>query len=110
MKQIKNMEEIAGKTIDRTAYSDNNLFFFFTDGTFTIARGCGWEERDVEISDDEYDLEPNNHNLYELFEIGILNEKQYENLREEKEKRNQEKQTQNELAKLDELKRKYPDR
>lgn len=110
MKQIKNMEEIAGKTIARTAYSDNNLFFFFTDNTFTIARGCGWEEKDVEISDDDYDLNPNDYNLYELFEIGILTEKEYDNLREVKVKRNQEKQMQNELAKLDELKIKYPDR
>lgn len=109
MEQIKSMTEMEGKTIKRTAYTDNHLFFFFTDDTYAIAKGCGWEERDVEISDETYNLEPNDYNLYELKKIGILDEQQYQKLQGEKEKRSKEVKQKRELEKLAELKRKYPD-
>lgn len=108
MEQIKDRTEMEGKTIKRTAYTDNRLFFFFTDDTFAIAKGCGWEEMDVEISDNTYNLEPSDYNLYQLKEIGILDEQQYQKLQGEKEKRSREAEQKRELEKLAELKRKYP--
>lgn len=96
-----------GKTIKRTAYTDNNLFFFFTDNTFAIAKGCGWDERDVEITDEEFNLVPNDYNIDDLKEIGVLDAEQWQKLKSEKENKMREYNKKQELEKLAELKRKY---
>ena len=105
--QIKEQDELTGKTIQRVAYTDNRLFFFFTDNTFCISRGCGWESRDVEIMDETYDTKPNDWNLDELKEVGILDEQTFNRLKFERQNRRDAIQKQKDLEKLEELKRKY---
>ena len=105
--QIKEQDELTGKTIQRVAYTDNHLFFFFTDNTFCISRGCGWESRDVEIMYETYDTKPSDWNLEELKEVGILDEQTFNRLKFERQNRRGAIQKQKDLEKLEELKRKY---
>jgi len=53
MKQLLREEDIIGRTIKSTGYSDNVFCLIFTDDTFCIVRGDG---EDVYISDDKIDL------------------------------------------------------
>ncbi len=108
MKQITEADELAGKTIKRTAYLRNRLFFFFTDDTFCIASGCGWGDWDVKLSSDEFGTEPDDYNLYELYSIDLLEEEKYLELKAEKNKREKKEKKQSDIDKLKELKKKYP--
>jgi hypothetical protein len=105
--QIFKQKELSGKTIERVEYIDNHLFFFFTDSTFTVARGCGWEERDIEIMYEKYNIEPNDWNIEELNELGILSDDDFNRLKFERQNRRDEAQKEKELQQLEELKRKY---
>ena len=51
MEQIRNQDLVKGKIIERTDYLDNQFFIFFTDNTFCIISGCGWDENDVEFNE-----------------------------------------------------------
>ncbi len=108
MKQLTKTNELIGKTIKRNAYLENKLFFFFTDDTFCIVKGCGWEEWDVELSSDEFNTEPSDYYLDDLKEIGLLEEEKYLQLKAELNKREKESEKKHELDKLAELKKKYP--
>ena len=77
MKQILIKEELINKTIKTTGYSDNMFVVFFTDETYSIFRGCGWDSTDVELMDNEYSLNPTRYNLLELKEIGIISKDEY---------------------------------
>lgn len=53
---------------------------FFSDDTFAIFSGCGWEERDVELMEEDYSLDPNRHNTYSLLELGVIDELTHEEM------------------------------
>lgn len=104
MKQIKEPIELVGKTIQRTAYFNNNYCLFFNDKTFCIFRGSGYDENDVELMDEDYDTNPSFFNMYELYELGFISKLEHYELSEKyKEVREQE-----EIARLKQLKEKYP--
>jgi len=85
-KQITDEESLIGKTIQRVASGDDKMFLFFNDNTFVVFRHGGYEISYVEIMDDTYNIEPTKYNLYELREIGILSEEEYQILCEENRK------------------------
>lgn len=106
-KQLFKEKDLIGKTIQRMEYNENHLFFFFTDNTFCVARGCGWEERDVELMYEKYNIEPNDWNLEDLHEIGVIDEPTFNRLRFERQNRRDAAERERDLQKLEELKQKY---
>ena len=109
MEQIKNSDLLEGKTIERTDYLDNKLFLFFTDNTFCIISGCGWEDHDVELNDDDFDVEPNTSNYNDLKIIGLIDEATFFKFKKLKEQENKEWKKQQDIKQLNELRKKYPD-
>jgi hypothetical protein len=109
MEQIRNSDLIEGKTIQRTDYLDNKFFLFFTDNTFCIISGCGWDERDVEFNEDKFEVEPNTSNYDDLKSIGIIDEATFFKFKDIKEQKNKEYRKQQEIKQLNELRKKYPD-
>lgn len=107
-KQITSVKELIGKTIERTGYSDNEFFLFFTDKTFCIFKGCGYDENDVQLSEDLFNTEPNRFNVHKLLDLGFLDKDYTDEIiaiiakKHNKEIRNKE------IAQLKELKAKYP--
>lgn len=78
MKQILQDECLIGKTIKSTGYADNTYALFFEDETFAIFRGCGWDEKDVELMSDKFNLTPGQYNCDELLEIGIIDQEEHD--------------------------------
>lgn len=109
MEQIKNSDLLKGKTIERADYLDNKFFLFFTDNTFCIISGCGWEGHDVELNDDDFEVEPNIYNYDDLKSIGLIDEATFFKFKELKEQENMERRKQQEIKQLNELRKKYPD-
>jgi hypothetical protein len=109
MEQIKNSDLLEGKIIERTDYLNNKFFLFFTDNTFCIISGCGWEEHDVEINDDDFEVEPNTRNYDDLKSIGLIDEVTFFKFKELKEQEIKEYRKQQDIKQLNELRKKYPD-
>ena len=109
MEQIKNSDILEGKIIERTDYLNNKFFLFFTDNTFCIISGCGWEEHDVEINDDDFEVEPNTRNYDDLKSIGLIDEVTFFKFKELKEQEIKEYRKQQDIKQLNELRKKYPD-
>lgn len=109
MKRIISEEELVGKTITRTAYTDNKFFLFFSDNSYCIFRGHGWDENNVELSEEPFDTVPNGYNLHDLRVTGFISEDTYLQLIEERKKQDLEQKRLDDLEKLADLKRKYPE-
>lgn len=109
MEQLKDSNLLEGKTIGRTDYLDNKFFLFFTDKTFCIISGCGWEERDVELNYDDFNVEPNTRNYNDLKSIGLIDEATFFKFKELKEQENKKWRKQQDIKQLNELRKKYPD-
>jgi len=108
MKQIIESEELIGKQIKKTDYIDNHFFLFFTDKTFCVFKGCGSDERDVELMCEDFSIEPNDYNYKELYNLGFITdfEKTKYEVKLLKQKRDAE--FKNEVETLKKLKAKYP--
>jgi hypothetical protein len=78
MKQILEENGIIGKTIKATSYGDNEFCITFTDETFCIVKGTGYEDNDVEFSNEKINLEPNLYNARDLFKMGFISEDEAE--------------------------------
>ena len=84
--QIKNIEGIVGKTIEKTLLDYSDLYLKFTDSTFTILRiiddteGYGYANNHVGVSD--WEAKPTDSNLVEL---GIISKKENEDAIEKQE-------------------------
>lgn len=63
--------------------------------------------KDVELMGQKYNLEPSDHNLEELHEVGILDDISFNSLRFERQNKQDSAQKAKELKQLEELKRKY---
>jgi len=72
MKQILKEEEIVGKTIKSAKYGDNAFCLIFTDESFCIIQGSGYDENDVELSDDEIYLIPTDYNISNLLGMRLI--------------------------------------
>lgn len=82
--QITDQYELVGKTIERITDEDEKMFLFFTDNTFAVLKRGGYEISYIEIMSEPYNIEPNDYNLYELKNIGIISEEEYESLSSER--------------------------
>lgn len=109
MKQVKQGKDLIGKTIEKQGYADNTFALFFKDNTFAIFRGCGWEDRDVELMDETYNLEPNTSNCYDLKDLGIINEAEYKKVWDEYNEKERIKKEQDERLEYEKLKLKFKD-
>lgn len=108
MEQLIKDEQLVGKTIARVAYIDNTYALFFTDDTYVIFRGCGWEEHDVQIMSEEYSLVPKTiWQAWDLKGLGVITEEEYVKFSSEAEKRDIKAKIQREKDLLMELKAKY---
>jgi len=107
MIQIKEAQELVGKTIVRTAYTENKFFLFF-ENHFAIFSGCGYGDYDVELSDEDYDITPSKYNIYHLFQAGFVSEDEYNSKRAFYERQNKRQERGKEIKLLHELKTKYP--
>jgi hypothetical protein len=108
MEQITESEELLGKQIKKTDYIDNHFFLFFTDETFCVFKGCGWDERDVELMDEDFGIEPNDYNYKELHGLGFITDAEKTKYEVELLKRKRAKEVQEEVETLKKLKAKYP--
>lgn len=72
MKQLLKDEELIGKIIIRTGYTDTLYVLFFDDKTYAVFQGCGWQSHDIELMDETYSLEPTISNARELHDMGII--------------------------------------
>ena len=80
MKQIIKDKNLLGKTVKRTGYTDNAFILFFTDNTFAVFRGCGYDEWDVELRDEPYSLKPTVSNALDLCGLGIITKEEYDKI------------------------------
>lgn len=78
MKQIFEEKDLINKMIVKTGYANNAFALFFSDNTYAIFRGCGYEENDVELVDNIYSLDPTTSNAYELRDMGVITQKEYD--------------------------------
>jgi len=108
MKQITEAEQLLNKTIERTAYIDNAFCLFFTDKTFCIFQGCGWDEKDVELLDEKFDIIPNGYNTMDLLNLGFITKDEADAVTKKYQDDNRQLVEQKEIEKLKELKAKYP--
>jgi hypothetical protein len=109
MTQILESYRLIDKTIKRTAYIDNHFFLFFTDDTFCVFKGTCWEEGDVELMNEKYDITLNPYNVEELFVLGIITSEEAKNFKYKLQEKRTEEARLNEIKQLKELKAKYPD-
>jgi hypothetical protein len=107
MKQLTHLSDLDYKTITRTAYSDNKLFLFF-DESFAVIRKCYFDDDDVEVMSETFDIAPNNYNAKELLKLGLITQEKADEIRLAYYKENDELVKQNELKLLQALKEKYP--
>lgn len=108
MEQLKKSGDLIYRKIERTNYTDNHFFLFFTDDTFCVFRGCGWGERDVELMDEDFYTEPNSYNYKELHELGFITFQQKAEYDALFAKQERDKEISQELETLKKLKSKYP--
>ena len=107
MKQILKEEEIVGKTIKSNGYGDNAFCLIFTDGTFCIIKGSGWDENDVEFSDEEISLAPTLRNVSYLSGMGLITKEEAKEVKEKEMVENIKKQKEREYQDYLKLKSKY---
>jgi len=105
MKQIKDEDKLENKIIDKCLFHDGKVFIMFKDETYTIFTSD--YENLVEIESDNYSLTPTKDNCYDMLQLGIIEPKEYERLKAEKNKAHSEWLEQKELRQLEELKKKY---
>jgi len=110
MKQIKSEEELKGKTVERCRYSDNAYAIFFTDNTFIVFSGIGWEDNDVDINTDSFDLTPNVFNINRLSEWGVITTDEYNYKIKQYSEESMEREGEHERQLYDKLKKKYDDK
>jgi len=72
MIQILKENEIVGKTIKSIGYGDNAFCIIYTDDTFCIISGTGWDNNEVEFSEEKIVLEPYNWNAANLAMMGLI--------------------------------------
>ena len=83
MKQIKNLDDLIGKTISATAFEFSELWIKFDDGSFAVFTPTKDYDDCDEIVLNEVDVRNTEHILLEL---GILSEEEFiENEKKEKE-------------------------
>jgi hypothetical protein len=108
MEQIKKLEELKGKTIERAAKC-GEIGLFFTDETFAIFRQTNLDSDRVEISDEHFSLIPSTDNAYELEDLGVISNEElkdfWNDYREKEAEKKDEKERQNYLM----LKEKFED-
>ncbi len=74
--------EIIGKTVKSTKIYSNHIVIFFTDDTFVVIESSGWEIKYASIRTDNYNINPNDYNISELHEIGIITTEERDLLKE----------------------------
>lgn len=84
MKQILEEEELIGKTIKSNGYGNNDFCLVFTDETFCIINGLGWDDDiAVGLSDNEINMTPDSFfYVNELFRMGLISEQEVEKIKE----------------------------
>ena len=116
MKQIKQESELVGKIIEKQGSANNTFALFFKDNTFAIFRGCGSYDRgcglyetDVELMDEDYNLEPNTSNFFDLKDLGTINETEFQKLWHDYNEKEKIKTEEKERLQYEKLKLKYRD-
>jgi hypothetical protein len=74
MKQLKNLEEIVGKTVERTVNFFNRIFIFFTNSEFIIFDLYNDYDggTDLIILQEDYNIIPSHSNCFEFATLGII--------------------------------------
>ena len=107
MKQILKEEEIVGKTIKSNGYGDNAFCLIFTDDTFCVINGSGYDENDVEFCNDEITTTPTLWNGDDLVNMGLCSIEEAETAKENERKENLKNKEQKEYNEYVKLKNKY---
>ena len=107
MKQLLKDKQLIGKTIQRTGYADGHYALFFDDDTYAVWRGCGWEGNDVELMDESYSLVPTISNAYELRDMGVISQDEYNEIHINYEANQEIRREQIELEEYNRLKQKF---
>ena len=106
--QLTRLTDLDGKTIkpDGAVTSSEYLALQFIDNSFVIFKGYSIEQSDyLEIVNESVEI--CGFLPYELYELGLINESEYEQLNKERERKEREAEEQHERETLERLLRKY---
>ncbi len=109
MKQLFEDQDLTGKTIKKAEFIQDDKFFLLFDQSFCILKCVGWDDRVMEIDNEDYSLTPNAYNCKELFQLGLIDEKTKNEIVKAYQNKNDNLIKEKELKKLAELRKKYPD-
>ena len=107
MEQILKEDDIIGKTIKSNGYGDNAFCLVFTDNTYCIIKGSGYDENDVEFSDEGISLKPTLWNAEYLVAMGLVSNDEAEEAKRNEELENEQKEKEKEYKQYLKLKMKF---
>lgn len=105
--QIKELQQLFGKTIDGAFYSDSKIFLFLNGNLFALFRSD--YDYDCELVSSEYKLEPNTYNFREYQRMGLISKEEADNIMISFQEKQKNEIRNAEIKRLKELKEKYPE-
>lgn len=108
MGQIFDQKDLIGKTITLAGISGATFCLRFSDGSYAIFRATNYDgTTEFDIEEGSYSIEPNDLNLLELRDFGVINGEEYNRLGNERRLRQMANQETYERDQLAKLKKKY---
>lgn len=109
MEQLKCAEDVIGKTITDIREWGHQLFVFLDGGSFFIVINDGYDETDLVVDSDEFNLLPNRFNYRDLARLGFISEEEADMFEAEVETEREKVREEKEKAFLIALLDKYPE-
>lgn len=106
-KQITCELDLSGKTIERIADYDGEMFIFFTDETFCALQSAGYELRYIELIPSEHTLKLDKYNHLKLKSLGLISQEEYNAIVDKNRKAEIAKKEKEEMELFVKLKQKY---
>lgn len=107
MKQITDLDELSGKTIEGVYECDNMMAIHFKGAEYILLKAAIWDEN-AEIDVYSYEMKPSKYNIYNMHELHLLSDEEYNRLRDQLNKEEVNKEKESEITLLKKLKAKYP--
>jgi hypothetical protein len=107
-RQHVRMAEAMGKTIAAINFNlFGELMIMFTDGSYAMLRATG---QDVDLDDPPWTIDDNSFQLTDLVDIGFITEAEFNDLREQQDRRYAQAREAADRQQLERLRAKYGDR
>lgn len=106
-KQLIDENDLEGKIITKAIMGYNSMVLHFINDEFCILKCDGYEDHYIDIEDSIESLEPTKYNIDRLRAYGLINDAEFNELKNQYYKEEQEQQAANDKAKFEYLKKKY---